>query len=96
MSGHHPIKHWSLTHTTIELSSGEAKFSGICRGASPAFGLQSIANNLGISFKVAIFTNATAAVGVAEAGGFGKFSGIYHQSVVQVTLLLRQNYLIAI
>ena len=48
MSGQHPIKHWSLTQTTIALSSGEAELSGICRGASIALGLQAIAKDLGI------------------------------------------------
>ena len=47
MSGAHPIKHWSLTQTTIALSSGEAELSGIRRGASLALGLQSIASDLG-------------------------------------------------
>ena len=66
MSGKHPIKHWSLTQTTIALSSGEAELSGICRGASLALGLQAIAKDLGIDLKVEILTDATAAIGICR------------------------------
>ena len=48
MRGLHSLKHWSLTQTTIALSSGEAELGGICRGASLALGLQSLASDVGI------------------------------------------------
>ena len=41
MHGGHCIKHWSVTQSTVALSSGEAELGGICRGASVGLGLQS-------------------------------------------------------
>ena len=72
MAGLHPIKHWSLTQTTIALSSGEAELGGICRGASIALGLQSLAHDLGIRLHVEILTDATAAIGICRRRGLGK------------------------
>ena len=77
MRGRHPLKHWSLTQTTIALSSGEAELSGICRGASIALGLQSIANDLGIKLNVHLFTDATAAIGICRRRGLGKIRHLH-------------------
>ena len=77
MSGQHPIKHWSLTQTTIALSSGEAELSGICRGASIALGLQSIAKDLGINLQLEILTDATAAIGICRRRGLGKIRHLH-------------------
>ena len=72
MRGKHPIKHWSLTQTTIALSSGEAELGGICRGASIALGLQSLAADLGIKTNIKMYTDATAAIGICRRRGLGK------------------------
>ena len=72
MLGGHAIKHWSITQTTIALSSGEAELGGICRGASTALGLQSLASDLGIDLKLEILTDATAAIGICRRRGLGK------------------------
>ena len=77
MRGAHPIKHWSLTQTTIALSSGEAELSGICRGASIALGLQSLAQDLGIKLEVEILTDATAAIGICRRRGLGKIRHLH-------------------
>ena len=77
MRGRHPLKHWSLTQTTIALSSGEAELSGICRGASIALGLQSLAQDLGISLKIHLFTDATAAIGICRRRGLGKIRHLH-------------------
>ena len=77
MRGAHPIKHWSLTQTTIALSSGEAELGGICRGAAIALGLQSLAADLGIVLQVEIFTDATAAIGICRRRGLGKIRHLH-------------------
>ena len=41
MWGHHLIKSWSSTQSVIALSTGEAEYYGIVKGASVALGLQS-------------------------------------------------------
>ena len=73
MIGQHPIKHWSLDQMTIALSSGEAELSGICRGASFALGLQSIAKDLGILLDAVILTDATATIGISRRRGLREY-----------------------
>ena len=75
--GRHSIKHWSLTQTTIALSSGEAELGGICRGASIALGLQSLAADLGIPLQIEILTDATAAIGICRRRGLGKIRHLH-------------------
>ena len=77
MRGLHPIKHWSLTQTTIALSSGEAELGGICRGAAIALGLQSLASDLGIILNLEILTDATAAIGICRRRGLGKIRHLH-------------------
>jgi hypothetical protein len=77
MRGLHPIKHWSLTQTTIALSSGEAELGGICRGATIALGLQSLASDLGITLNLEILTDATAAIGICRRRGLGKIRHLH-------------------
>ena len=77
MRGLHPIKHWSLTQTTIALSSGEAELGGICRGAAIALGLQSLAADLGINVQIEILTDATAAIGICRRRGLGKIRHLH-------------------
>ena len=72
MRGSHCIKHWSVTQSTVALSSGEAELGGICRGASIGLGLQSLASDLGISLDLEILTDATAAIGICRRRGLGK------------------------
>ena len=38
MLGCHAIKHWSSTQSSVALSSGEAEFAGVIRGAGQEFG----------------------------------------------------------
>ena len=49
MRGDHLVKHWSLTQSTIALSSAEAELGGICKGTSISLGLLSVAKDLGLS-----------------------------------------------
>ena len=77
LRGKHPIKHWSLTQTTIALSSGEAELGGICRGAALALGLQSLANDLGIALNIELLTDATAAIGICRRRGLGKIRHLH-------------------
>ena len=77
MRGCHSLKHWSLTQTTIALSSGEAELGGICRGASIALGLQSLALDLGIKVDLEILTDATAAIGICRRRGLGKIRHLH-------------------
>ena len=72
MHGQHLLRHWSSTQTTIALSSGEAELGGLTRGAANGIGLRSIANDLGIQYKIQLHTDATAAMGMSRRLGVGK------------------------
>ena len=46
--GTHIVKHWSSTQATIALSSGEAEYYGMVKGASVALGIRSMLADLGV------------------------------------------------
>ena len=50
--GMHCIRSWFSTQTVIALSSGEAEFYSIVKGASQSIGIQSMLGDLEYSFKV--------------------------------------------
>ena len=72
MHGRHHVKHWSKTQTTVCLISGEAELRGISDGLAQAIGLQSIARDLGITYHIKMWSDATAAIGIARRRGMGK------------------------
>ena len=66
------IKHWSKTQTTISLSSGEAELHGIAQGCAQALGLQSLLRDIGWELKIQVWSDATAAIGIARRKGLGE------------------------
>ena len=72
MLGSHTIKHWSSTQTGISLSSGEAEFNGVVRGAGQALGYQSLLRDLGVELPVRLWTDSSAAIGICSRQGLGK------------------------
>ena len=72
MRGLHLIRHWSVTQSTVTLSSAEAELGGITRGVSTALGLRSVAAGLGVTWSITIQTDSTAAVGICRRKGLGK------------------------
>ena len=88
MLGNHCIKAWSTNQQVIALSSGEAEYYGLVKGASVALGIQSIMRDLGIKTTIQLLTDASAAKGIANRMGLGK---VRHIEVTQ--LWLQQNLL---
>ena len=70
------IKHWSKTQSTISLSSGEAELHGIAMGCSQGLGLQALLRDLGWDLQLKIFSDATAAIGIARRKGIGKIRNL--------------------
>ena len=70
--GAHPVKSWSSTQTSVALSSGEAEFNGVVRGAGVGLGCQSLLRDFGISLPVRIWTDSSAAIGICTRQGLGK------------------------
>ena len=66
--GKHTIKTSSSTQSVIALSSGEAEYYGLVRGASVGLGTQAILGDLGIKSEhpsVIVRSDAAVAIGIA-------------------------------
>ena len=70
--GDHPVRIWASTQSVIALSSGEAKFYAIVRGASIGLGMQSLLDDSGERSRVKILTDATTGKSLAARRGLGK------------------------
>ena len=81
--GKHTIRTWSLTKAVIALSSGEAEYYGMVKGASFTLGTQSLLADLGISAVIHMYTDSSAAKGIASRKGLGK---VRHIEVNQLWL----------
>ena len=72
MLGKHTIKTWSITQSSVSLSSGEAEFNGVVRGAGMGLGFQSLMRDLGQDAPVRVWTDSEAAIGISSRQGLGK------------------------
>ena len=72
MIGKHLIKSWCSTQAIVALSSGEAEYYGIVKGASIGLGLKSMLGDFGIAASVRVNTDASAAKGMVNRRGLGK------------------------
>ena len=70
--GKHTIKTWSSTQASVSLSSGEAEFNGVVRGAGMGLGFQSLMHDLGQDASVRVWTDSSAAIGISSRQGLGK------------------------
>ena len=72
MLGRHTLKHWSSTQSGVSLSSGEAEFHGVVKGAGMGLGYQALLQDLGIHAELRVWTDSSAAIGIAGRQGLGK------------------------
>ena len=72
MLGGHSIKSWCSTQSIVSLSSGEAEYYGIVKGASIGLGLRSMLRDFGVEVAIRVNTDASAAKGMANSRGLGK------------------------
>ena len=72
MLGTHLIKSLSSTQTSVALSSGEAEFNGVVRGAGIGLGFQSLLADLGVQVPLRVWTDSSAAIGICSRQGLGK------------------------
>ncbi len=66
------MKTWSSTQSSVALSSGEAEFNGVVRGAGVGLGYQSLLQDLGIEIALRIWADSSAAIGICSRQGLGK------------------------
>ena len=72
MFGSHMVKSWCSTQAIVALSSGEAEYYGIVKGASIGLGLKSMLGDFGVNVAVKVNADASAAKGIANRKGLGK------------------------
>ena len=70
--GAHAIKTWSSTQSSVALSSGEAEFNGVVKGAGIGLGYQSLLRDLGQDIPVRVWTDSSASIGICSRQGLGK------------------------
>ena len=70
--GQHTMKHWASTQASVVLSSGEAEFAGVIRGAGQGLGYQALVADLGIAVALRVWTDSGAAIGIGSRQGFEK------------------------
>jgi hypothetical protein len=72
--GSHSVKLWSSTQRTIALSSGEAEYIALVKGASIGLGIASMLKdfNVQVDSRIHLSTDSTAAKGIACRRGLGK------------------------
>ena len=72
MHGNHNIKAWSSTQQVIALSSGEAEYYGMVKGAGNGLGIAGVFQDMGIKYDVVVYTDSSAAKGISSRRGLGK------------------------
>ena len=60
----------------VALSSGEAEYYALVKGASEGLGLQGIAVDMGLKLCIHLSTDASAAIGIGSRRGLGKVKNI--------------------
>jgi len=79
--GSHVLKHWSSTQKAITLSSGEAELGGVVKGVTEGLGAQALAEDMGLSLKLSVHADSSAAIGICRRNGIGK---VRHLAVAQL------------
>ena len=66
------MKSWSSTQASTAMSSGEAEYYAMVKGASEALGIQALAADLGWKMRVRMWVDSSAAKAIASRTGLGK------------------------
>ena len=85
MLGKSVVKTWSSNQSVIALSSGEAEYYALVKGASQGIGIRNILGDIGVESieRVQVLSDASAAIGIASRRGSGK---VRHIEVNQLWL----------
>jgi len=70
--GAHLLLHWSSTQATVALSSGEAELNSIVKIMSELLGVLNMCKEMGLKKTGKVFTDSSAANGIAHRLGCGK------------------------
>ena len=81
MWGSHALKTYSRQQRTIALSSAEAELYALVAASAEGLGLCAYGRDLGIELKPRVYTDASAALGIAQRRGIGKLRHVQTQSL---------------
>ena len=81
MLGSHVIKTWPSIQSLTSLSSGEAEYYGLVKGASQGLGYKALLKDLGIELPIELHCDSAAARGIAKRRGLGKMRHIELQTL---------------
>ena len=70
--GSHCLKTWASTQASVALSSGEAEYYSMVKGASIAMGTRALLDDFGVKVGIRVHTDSSAAKGIASRTGLGK------------------------
>ena len=76
MHGKHYIKSWSKTQSLVALSSAESELYAIVKASSEILGLMSTIREMNKNHTSAMFSDASAALGIIQRQGLGKLRHI--------------------
>ena len=77
LRGSHLLRHASALQTTIGLSSAEAEYYAVTRGASCALGLRAFFADLGVQVAIVMRCDSSAAAAVATRKGLGRLRHLH-------------------
>ena len=72
MRSAHLIQELGSTQSTVAISPDRAELTGICKSASRAIGLRSVAADLGFPLQLEITSDESAAIGMCKLRGLAK------------------------
>ena len=70
--GDHLLRHSSTVQATVGLSSGEAEFYALTKGAAYALGAQAAFGDIGLHAQVVLYSDSSAARALAARRGLGR------------------------
>ena len=66
------VKSWASTQGSTALSSGEAEYYAIVKGACEGLGLKQVMQDMGVKVAVRVWVDSSTAKSIAERIGLGK------------------------
>ena len=92
MRGPHLIKSWATAQRTVALSSGEAELYAATKTVFQSLGVVSLLEDFAIRPTVTVYSDSTAAIGIASCDGLGRTRHIRVQRL-WVQEQVRQEYI---
>ena len=66
------VKSWASTQGSTSLSSGEAEYYAVVKGACEGIGLKQLLQDMGVTMEVRVWVDSSAAKSMTERTGLGK------------------------